>query len=120
MGRWVAVGVVAAVAAGCSVIGLAYNRLPTVVMWRLDSLWDLDAPQRQGLDEAARRWHRWHRRERLASGCRWLADWHAQATPEQRARAASQLQAYERDIRALIPNGGPFNVSLSRGAASGQ
>lgn len=289
MGRWVAVGAVAVAAAGCSVIGLAYNRLPTVVMWRLDSLWDLDAAQRQGLDEAARRWHPWHRREQLPAiaallrrwqtlvvgpldaetvcreadavrallhqatdrtvddlarwlptltdaqlahwrerlaegdrewrrdwgesdidrgvrlsrtrerlemfygrldeaqrrwlrerlravdprpdrawaerqrrqndwletarrlrgqapdvavaevralwartwqspdpvlaahqaavwteGCAWLADWHAQATPEQRARAASQLQAYERDIRALISNGGPPNVSLSR------
>ncbi|MDM7457113.1 MAG: DUF6279 family lipoprotein [Tepidimonas sp.] len=289
MGRWMAVGVVAVAAAGCSVIGLSYNRLPTLVMWRLDSLWDLDADQRQGLDAAARRWHQWHRREQLpviaallqrwqtllvgpldagtvcreadavrallyqatdrtvddlarwlptltdaqlahwrerlaegdrewrrdwgeadidrgvrlsrtrerlemfygrldeaqrrwlrerlravdprpdqawaerqrrqndwletarrlrgqaperavaevralwartwqspdpvlaahqasvwVEGCNWLADWHAQATPEQRARVASQLQAYERDIRALIPNGSPPNVSLSR------
>lgn len=73
--RWVAVGVVAAAAAGCSVIGLAYNRLPTVVMWRLDSLWDLNAPQRQGLDEAARRWHQWHRREQLPAIAALLRRW---------------------------------------------
>ena len=292
LGRWVAVGVVALAAAGCSVIGLTYNRLPTVVMLRLDSFWDLDASQRQGLEEAARRWHQWHRREQLPliadllrrwqtlvagpldaetvcreadtvrallrqatdrtvddlarwlptltdaqlahwrerlvaadrdwlrdwgesdidrgvrlsrarqllemfygrldedqrrwlrarlmamdprpdlawaerqrrqndwmdtarrlrglapeaavaevralwartwqspdpalaahqasvwrHGCAWLADWHAQASPQQRARAASQLQAYERDIRALISHGGAPGVVQPRAAA---
>lgn len=77
--RWVAVGAVVVAAAGCSVVGLAYNRLPTVVIWRLDSLWDLDAEQRQGLGEAARRWHTWHRREQLPAVAALLQRWQALA-----------------------------------------
>jgi hypothetical protein len=41
------------------------------------------------------------------AGCRWLAEWHTrQATPEQRARAVSRLQAYEREVRALLNDRG--------------
>ncbi|MEW6694037.1 hypothetical protein Tther_01355 [Tepidimonas thermarum] len=70
MGRWVAAGVVAAAAAGCSVVGL---------------------------DEAVRRWH-----------------WHARATPEQRTKAAAPLQAYERELRALMDNGASNGAPVTR------
>lgn len=84
LGRWAAAGLVAVAVTGCSVVGLAYNRLPTVLTWRLDSLWDLDTTQRQGLDDAARRWHAWHRREQLPAIAALLQRWQtlAAGTPD--------------------------------------
>lgn len=75
LARWLAAGAMALAVAGCSVLGLAYDRLPTVLLWRLDSLWDLDAAQRRGLDEAARRWHQWQRREQLLAIAALLQRW---------------------------------------------
>ncbi|MGQ9725278.1 MAG: hypothetical protein ACUVVU_08010, partial [Tepidimonas sp.] len=46
-----------------------------------------------------------HQDAAWTAGCAWLADWHARATAEQRARAVAQLQAYEREVRALVANG---------------
>ncbi|MGQ9724504.1 MAG: DUF6279 family lipoprotein, partial [Tepidimonas sp.] len=73
--RWAALGLVSVAVTGCSIVGLAYNRLPTVLIWRLDSLWDLDTAQRQGLDDAVRRWHAWHRREQLPAIAALLQRW---------------------------------------------
>lgn len=84
VGRWLGAGVLALAVAGCSVVGLAYQQLPTVLMWRLDSLWDLQGDQRAGVDEAVRRWHAWHRREQLPAVAALLQRWQALAagTPD--------------------------------------
>ena len=85
--------------AGCSVVGLAYNRLPTVMMWRLDSDWDLDPVQQRGLDEAVRRWHAWHRQEQLPAAADLLARWQmlARQTPDE-ATVCREADA----VRALL------------------
>ncbi|MCS6811181.1 MAG: DUF6279 family lipoprotein [Tepidimonas sp.] len=60
---------------GCSLLSLTYERLGTIVLWRLDSWWDLDDAQRRGLAEALQRWHAWHRREQLPAVADALARW---------------------------------------------
>ena len=73
--RWAAASLAALSVAGCSVVSVAYERLPSLVVWRLDGLWDLEADQRQGLEAAARRWHAWHRAEQLPAIVELLRRW---------------------------------------------
>lgn len=95
--RWLAAGALVVSVAGCSLVSLAYNRLPTVAMWRLDSLWDPDTAQHQGLRDAVERWHAWHRREQLPAIADLLLRWQtlAAGTPDAAAvcREADTVRA---------------------------
>lgn len=61
--------------AGCSLVGLGYNRLSTLVYWRLDNMVDLTDPQTAWLRPALDDLHAWHRREQLPVYQRTLRDW---------------------------------------------
>lgn len=82
---------------GCSLLSLTYERLGTIVLWRLDSWWDLDEAQRRGLAEALQRWHAWHRREQLPVMADALARWQTLAAgpvdAETVCREGAALQA---------------------------
>ncbi len=76
---WLAAVLLVLTISGCSVLGVAYNRLPSLVMWRLDSDWDLSAEQQRGLREALRVWHAWHREEQLPALADLLLRWQSLA-----------------------------------------
>jgi hypothetical protein len=82
--RWAAASLAVLSVAGCSVVSVAYDRLPTLVVWRLNRLWDLEPAQRRGLETAARGWHAWHRAEQLPAIAELLQRWQglAEGTPD--------------------------------------
>ena len=56
--------------AGCSSLTLAYNQLPFLGGWWIDSYLDLDSAQQARMKEQLRAWQAWHRREELPQ---WVA-----------------------------------------------
>jgi hypothetical protein len=71
--------VAVALLAGCSLVTLAYNRVPTLAYWRLDAMLELQPAQstqvRVGLD----RWLGWHRQQHLPAYSTQLVRWQALA-----------------------------------------
>ena len=65
--------------AGCSLLTLAYNRLPTVVYWRLDGLVDLSGEQSAWVRPRIDALHDWHRQQQLPAVAQALRQWQAQA-----------------------------------------
>ncbi|MEY2683233.1 MAG: hypothetical protein RJA09_377 [Pseudomonadota bacterium] len=63
--KGLATGLAALVLTGCSLVGLGYNRLPTLVYWRLDNMVDLTDAQSAVLRPAIDGLHTWHRRVQL-------------------------------------------------------
>ena len=61
--------------AGCSLVGLGYNRLPTLLYWQLDNMVDLSDTQSAVLRPAIDELHTWHRREQLPAYARTLRLW---------------------------------------------
>lgn len=97
LARWLTIGALAVSVTGCSLVSLAYNRLPTVLMWRIDGLWNPDTAQHRGLRDAVERWHAWHRREQLPAMADLLQRWRGLATGTPDAatvcREAEQVRA---------------------------
>lgn len=63
--RWLAAGVLIALATACSVLKLAYDQAPTLVSWRINKSLDLEGAQRDAARAAVREWFAWQRREQL-------------------------------------------------------
>ncbi len=83
---------------GCSLVSLAYNRLPTWVYWRLDALLDFSDTQAAIVRPALREWHEWHRREHLPRYAHALRQWQQLAlndlSAEQTCHAFGQVRAW--------------------------
>ena len=60
--------------AGCSTVRLTYNQGPTLAYWWLDTQLDLDAGQREPVQDAIGRWFDWHRATQLPALADWLDD----------------------------------------------
>jgi len=102
---------------GCSSFTLAYQQLPFLAGWWIDSYLDLDSSQRARLKEQLQAWQAWHRREELP---------HLQALLSQATAALDngvtrdELLALERGARAsaerslqhAAPLAGPLLASL--------
>lgn len=95
----------------CTMVTLAYNRLPTLVYWRVDGMFDLSADQSARLKPLIEDWHRWHRREHLPRYAQALRDWQALAvsdlTPGQVCATFDQvrgwaLEAVERFMPLMV------------------
>lgn len=99
--RWVVAWLAVSVLAGCSLLSLAYNRLPTIAYWRLDAMLDLNTAQSALVRQELDRWHAWHRREHLPRYAQALTQWQAQmvqdATPAQVCVALDQLRQWARE-----------------------
>lgn len=78
---------------GCSFVSLAYNRLPTWMYWRLDSLLDLTDTQTALVRPALREWHEWHRSEHLPCYASALRQWQQMALDDVSAEQACQAFA---------------------------
>ncbi|NIC43688.1 DUF6279 family lipoprotein [Aquabacterium sp. A08] len=72
--RWAAAAL-AMTLAGCSLVSVAYNRLPTLAHWRLDGLLNLDRTQSAAVRADLAQWHAWHRRQHLPQYAQTLARW---------------------------------------------
>lgn len=77
---WFAVILAAGVLSGCGLVTLAYNRIPTLLYWKLDGMVDLSTPQSAWLRGEIDRWHAWHRRTHLPAYASALAEWRGLAT----------------------------------------
>jgi len=77
-GRLLALCLAALALAGCSLLTLAYNRLPTVVFWRLDGLVDLSSEQSAWLRPRIDVLHAWQRQQQLPELAQALRQWQAQ------------------------------------------
>lgn len=85
-------GLCALVLAGCTVVTLAYNRLPTVTYWWLDSRLDLNEAQTPRVRQALDTLWDWHRRTELPRMAATLRDWQTLvAGPVQPAQMCAQL-----------------------------
>lgn len=81
MGRWRIIGVLVvatALLAGCSLLRLAYDQAPQLVVWRLQRDLQLDDAQTRMARELVQDWFAWHRSSELPGYVRWLE----RATPD--------------------------------------
>lgn len=77
--RWAA-AVVAVALTGCSLVSVAYNRLPTLAHWRLDGMLNLERAQASVVRAELVQWHAWHRRQQLPQYVQALERWQGMAT----------------------------------------
>lgn len=99
--RWLALLSAVSVLVGCSLLSLAYNRLPTIAYWRLDAMLDLNTAQSALVRQELDRWHAWHRRAHLPRYAQALAQWQTlvvqDVTPAQVCVAVDQLRLWARE-----------------------
>ncbi len=72
---WCALFLLSGFLSGCGLVTLAYNRIPTLLYWKLDGMVDLSTPQSAWLRGEIDRWHAWHRRTHLPAYAGALAEW---------------------------------------------
>ena len=100
--RWAAVCLAVSLLVGCSLLTLAYNRLPTIAYWRLDAMLDLSSAQSAFVRQELDRWHAWHRRDHLPRYAQALAPWQNQVlqdvTPAQVCVVVDQLRLWAREV----------------------
>jgi hypothetical protein len=99
---WFAVIVAAGVLSGCGLVTLAYNRIPTLLYWKLDGMVDLSTPQSAWLRGEIDRWHAWHRRTHLPAYAGALAEWRglaaADLTPAMVCERFDQVRTWVDDM----------------------
>lgn len=86
--------------AGCSSLTLAYNQLPFLGGWWIDSYLDLDSAQQTRMKEQLRAWQTWHRRDELPQWVALLRQ--AGAALDNGTITADELLALERAGRASL------------------
>lgn len=86
--------------AGCSSLTVAYNQLPFLGGWWIDSYLDLDSAQQARMKEQLRAWQAWHRREELPQWVALLRQ--AGAALDNGTITADELLALERAGRASL------------------
>lgn len=86
--------------AGCSSLTLAYNQLPLLGGFWIDSYLDLDSTQQARMKDKLRAWQAWHRREELPQWVALLRQ--AGATLDDGVMTADELLALERSARASM------------------
>jgi hypothetical protein len=79
-----------ALLAGCSVLTLAYNRVPMLAYWRLDAMLNLESAQATQVRAGLEQWHRWHRQQHLPAYRVTLQRWQALALQDLTATQACQ------------------------------
>ena len=94
--------------AGCSLVGLGYKRLPTLVYWRLDNMVDLSDAQTAWLRPALDNLHAWHRREQLPIYERTLRQWADKVaqdtTPDELCRQFDNLRpGFDQLVQQALP-----------------
>lgn len=108
--RWLIIGGVIALLAGCSALRLTYNQGPTIAYWWIDRYVDLEPPQSTRVRAALDDWFRWHRSTQLEDLSQLLGKARTQvtqnATPAQICRWTDDLtdrlmSAYERAVPAI-------------------
>lgn len=114
-GRLWGLALAALLLAGCSLLTLAYNRLPTVLYWRLDSLVDLSGAQATWLRPRIDALHAWHRQQQLPALAQALRQWQDAAPGELAPAQVCQQVAQARDwADALLAQARPDLARLAR------
>ena len=71
--RWLAAGLLIALASACSVLKLAYDQAPTLVSWRINKSLDLQDSQKDLARAAVKEWFAWQRKAQLPAISTFLA-----------------------------------------------
>ena len=113
---WLAAGLAALVLTGCSIFTVAYNRMPTLAYWRLDSAVSLTAAQQTWVREGLVALHEWHRRDQLPRYADTLQGWQALAQgPLDAAQVCRQFDTLQTMVAEVFDQSIPL---LGRLAAS--
>jgi hypothetical protein len=113
---WLAVAILALVLTGCSIFTVAYNRVPTLAYWRLDSALSLTAQQQPWVREGLTALHEWHRRDQLPRYADTLQAWQALAQADlTAAQVCLQFETLQSVVGELFEQSLPL---LARLAAS--
>ena len=124
--RALSLALLVGVLAGCSTVGLVYNRADELTYWWLDRYFDWDDPQSTQLRRGLEALHRWHRQQELPRYAAKLDDWAEQAGTTLDAgpicRAAQQareawvglLMHTEPDVLALLATLKPGQLERMR------
>lgn len=108
--RWLIIGVLVVLLAGCSTLRLSYSQGPTLAYWWIDRYIDVQPEQAPRVRAALDEWFRWHRSTQLDDLARLLVSARQQiaqpATPAQVCRWSGELTdrlvvAYERVVPAI-------------------
>lgn len=104
--------------AGCSIFTVAYNRMPTLAYWRLDSAISLTAEQQPWVRDSLTALHEWHRRDQLARYADTLQAWQNLAqgplNADQVCRQFATLQTMAAEVfEQSLPLLGRLAASLS-------
>lgn len=91
LGRWLVVCGLVFLLSACSVVTLAYNRVPSLMFWRLDAMLDLSGQQSALLRPALQDWHVWHRTEHLPQYADALRQWQTLASNDLSAEQVCQV-----------------------------
>jgi hypothetical protein len=110
----------AVVLAGCSLITLGYGRLPMLVQWRLDAMFELTAEQRRQVRPQLDAWLAWHRQNHLPQYAATLQRWQQLAlqdvTPQQVCAEFEPLRALvDEAVQQMLPVFVPIATSLTPG-----
>jgi hypothetical protein len=108
----------AVVLAGCSLITLGYGRLPMLVQWRLDAMFELTAEQRRQVRPQLDAWLAWHRQNHLPQYAATLQRWQQLAvqdvTPQQVCAEFEPLRALvDEAVQQMLPALVPIATSLT-------
>lgn len=103
---------------GCSLFTTAYNQMPTLAYWRLDSALSLTAEQQPWVRDGLATLHEWHRRDQLPRYADTLQSWQvlAQGTlsPTQVCQQLDTLQTMASELfEQSLPLLGRLAASLS-------
>lgn len=88
--KWLTMAAAALLLTGCSLLGMGYNHLHTLVYWRLDGMFDLTDTQTRWVRSALDDLHAWHRREQLPAYAQTLRRWAQLAPSDTTADVACQ------------------------------
>jgi len=103
---------------GCSLLILGYGRLPILVQWRLDAMFELTAEQRRQVRPQLDAWLAWHRQNHLPQYAATLQRWQQLAlqdvTPQQVCAEFEPLRALvDEAVQQMLPALVPIATSLT-------
>jgi len=103
---------------GCSLITLGYGRLPLLVQWRLDAMFELTAEQRRQVRPPLDAWLAWHRQNHLPQYAATLQRWQQLAlqdvTPQQVCAEFEPMRTLvDEAVQQMLPALVPIATSLT-------
>lgn len=112
--RWAALALALNLLAGCNLVSLGYNRLPTWLYWQVDRLVDLHPAQSEPVRRDLDVLHQWHRQQQLPHLADMLKSWQTLAEGPLTAEVICRQYDDLRDrLGELVQQAAPVLASLA-------